>query len=332
MNITWKNKKKVVMQAGGLCSTRRSEIVTTKRRVVMDASGNVKQVNNYYPSGTLMAERRTDQGVQPYKFGGKELDRTNNMDLYDFEARAYDPVLMRFTRPDPLAGKYYSTSPYAYCANNPVNRVDPTGMDWIEDKKGNVFWYKQINQDNVPKGYKYIGTEYNGISIISYDAYENTFGTKSLKVEIGYTDPQKSKENSYNWVQTVEKDDSGGPFVDYDRETKPGKENYPYYQDKYENAASRNKDGYDIKYYDKPSENDPTGSFKAELSLIGDPLGIQKGNKIYAPDTGVQGKNLYVPKFTLRYEFSVKNGMVSVGPIRVVNPSPFQKQTINQIK
>ena len=129
MNTTWKNKKKVVMQAGGLCSTRRSEIVTTKRRIVMDASDNVKQVNNYYPSGTLMAERRTDQGVQPYKFGGKELDRTFGLDSYDFEARAYDPVLMRFTRPDPLAGKYYAISPYAYCKNNPIKYINPDGRD-----------------------------------------------------------------------------------------------------------------------------------------------------------------------------------------------------------
>jgi RHS repeat-associated protein len=37
------------------------------------------------------------------------------------------PAIMRFTTPDPLAEKYYSISPYAYCGNNPVNRIDPTG-------------------------------------------------------------------------------------------------------------------------------------------------------------------------------------------------------------
>ena len=35
----------------------------------------------------------------------------------------------RFTTMDPLAEKYYSISPYAYCANNPVNLVDPEGQD-----------------------------------------------------------------------------------------------------------------------------------------------------------------------------------------------------------
>ena len=29
--------------------------------------------------------------------------------------------------PDPLADKYHSTSPYAFCNNNPVNFVDPDG-------------------------------------------------------------------------------------------------------------------------------------------------------------------------------------------------------------
>jgi len=97
-------------------------------RIVMDANGTVKQVNSYYPSGASMAERRTDQGVQPYKFGNKELDRTNTMDSYDFEARTYDPTLMRFTRTDPMAEKYYSMSTFAYAGNNPVSRIDPSGM------------------------------------------------------------------------------------------------------------------------------------------------------------------------------------------------------------
>ena len=32
-----------------------------------------------------------------------------------------------FLQQDPLAEKYYNISPYAYCANNPVNFVDPDG-------------------------------------------------------------------------------------------------------------------------------------------------------------------------------------------------------------
>ena len=108
------------------------------RRVVFDASGTLKQVNNYYPSGTSIAERRTDQGVQPFKFGGKELDRSYGFDSYDFEARLYDPVLMQFWAPDPLAHKYPSTGTLVYCLNNPVRYTDPTGMSTHTDSLGNV--------------------------------------------------------------------------------------------------------------------------------------------------------------------------------------------------
>jgi hypothetical protein len=34
---------------------------------------------------------------------------------------------------DPHAEKYYNVSPYAYCHNNPLNRIDPDGKD---DKNG----------------------------------------------------------------------------------------------------------------------------------------------------------------------------------------------------
>jgi RHS repeat-associated protein len=80
-----------------------------------------------------MAENpaRTDQGVQPYKFGGKELDRTKGLDFYNYDARQYDPTLMRFTRPDPLAEMYYGVSPFAYCLNNPVKYIDPDGRNPI---------------------------------------------------------------------------------------------------------------------------------------------------------------------------------------------------------
>ncbi len=68
-------------------------------------------------------------------FAGKEQERTS--ELYDFEARFGNTFLGRFTTMDPMAEKYYSISPYAYCAGNPVNLVDPDGNNPVYDFYGN---------------------------------------------------------------------------------------------------------------------------------------------------------------------------------------------------
>ncbi len=91
----------------------------------------VSQRQSYYPFGASVADvSLSQQQVQPYKYNAKELDSHNGLNLYDYHARQYDPALGRFTTMDPLAEQYYSTSPYAYCANNPVRYIDPTGMAW----------------------------------------------------------------------------------------------------------------------------------------------------------------------------------------------------------
>ncbi len=48
----------------------------------------------------------------------------------DYCARFYNPLPARWIPPAPLAEKYYSISPYVFCAGNPVNFVDPDGMSW----------------------------------------------------------------------------------------------------------------------------------------------------------------------------------------------------------
>ncbi len=71
----------------------------------------------------------------PFKFSGKESLAHVGLDLYGFGARMYTPSNMRWLTMDPLCEKYYSISPYAYCAGDPVNRIDPDGMaekNWIK--------------------------------------------------------------------------------------------------------------------------------------------------------------------------------------------------------
>ncbi len=109
-------------------------------RVVANESGTIVQSNHYYPYGMSFTEG-TQTSSQPYKFGGKELDTQKGLNWYDFEKRQMDPVIGRFPTPDPLAEKYYSVSPYVYCDNNPMNRIDPDGRDSYL-----LIWFSKDNE------------------------------------------------------------------------------------------------------------------------------------------------------------------------------------------
>ena len=86
----------------------------------------------YYPSGLPWAERLSDSfTAHPWKYNGKEFVEMHGLDEYDSEARWYYPAICRTTTMDPLAEKYYSTSPYAWCGNNPISNVDLDGMKII---------------------------------------------------------------------------------------------------------------------------------------------------------------------------------------------------------
>lgn len=112
-------------------------------RVVADGNGNKEQVNHYYPFGSLFTEGM-NANMQPYKYNGKELERMNGIDWYNYGARHYDATIGRWMTLDPLCEKYYSISPYAYCANNPINAIDLDGKDiviWYKNSHGNDAYY-----------------------------------------------------------------------------------------------------------------------------------------------------------------------------------------------
>ena len=98
-------------------------------RAVVDGSGTLEEVNSYYPYGALMGGGIA-AGLQPYKYGGKELDRQAGIDWYDSHARWYDSLIGRTPTQDRLAEKYYHLSPYAWCAGNPVLNIDLDGRFW----------------------------------------------------------------------------------------------------------------------------------------------------------------------------------------------------------
>ena len=85
------------------------------------------------PAFANVESRESDHATQPYKYIGKELDRTHGLNWYDHGARHYDPVTGRWNTMDKMCEKYYDVSPYASCGDDPVNYTDITG-DTIDMK------------------------------------------------------------------------------------------------------------------------------------------------------------------------------------------------------
>ena len=116
-------------------------------RTVLNQNGTVVERNSYYPYGGLIDANEST--FQPYKYSSKELDRENGLDLYDSQARWYDSMLPGTTTQDPLAEKYFSISPYIWCAGNPVRFIDPSGKDiYYFDQSGNYTHKKNKDGDN----------------------------------------------------------------------------------------------------------------------------------------------------------------------------------------
>ncbi len=112
-------------------------------RKVVDSNDNVKETINYYPFGSEMRMQDPAQMAgdtwQPYRFTGKELDNQNGLNWYDFGARWYDVAgIPMWTSVDPLAEKNPSLTPYHYCHNNPISRIDPDGQDDYDKFQGLV--------------------------------------------------------------------------------------------------------------------------------------------------------------------------------------------------
>ena len=97
-------------------------------QVVSDINGSLTQGIFYAPFGEVIYEDNAywhRDRIPDYQFNGKEYDEENGM--YYYSARYYNPPT--FISRDPLFEKYPWMSPYAYCFNNPVKYIDPTGME-----------------------------------------------------------------------------------------------------------------------------------------------------------------------------------------------------------
>ena len=161
------------------------------------SSLNNSRANIYYPSGIMREKRRS-----PYNYGltGKEIVYDNRLDEYFFGARTLFAPINRFNQLDPLCEEYYHISPYAYCANNFINALDPTGMDiWEINNEGRV-----VNHIETTEHDAFYMVDKKGIRIKDKELIFKYGTVKSFKSQ--YFDKEKNLSFDYYNV----KGDSNG--------------------------------------------------------------------------------------------------------------------------
>ena len=96
----------------------------------------------------------------PFTFSAKEKDQETGFSY--FGSRYYNSDLSIWLSVDPQASKYPSSSPYVYCANNPIKLVDPNGEDWFENElTGDVYYCRDYRKGDEKElkgeGWKWMG-------------------------------------------------------------------------------------------------------------------------------------------------------------------------------
>jgi RHS repeat-associated protein len=102
----------------------------------LDEVGQIISYEEYHPFGTTSyrsGRNETEVSLKRYKYCGKERDEETG--LYYYGMRYYAAWLCRWTQPDPMKEKYPNISSFVYCANNPINLIDPEGMEIEEGSR-----------------------------------------------------------------------------------------------------------------------------------------------------------------------------------------------------
>ena len=115
------------MEKGGIRYRIISDHLGSPRFVVNSQTGEVVQQLVYDTWGKVILD--TNPGFQPFGFAGGLHDRDTG--LVRFGARDYDPETGRWTAKDPILFAGGDSNLYGYVLNDPVNRIDPWGLDSV---------------------------------------------------------------------------------------------------------------------------------------------------------------------------------------------------------
>ena len=158
------------------------DLTATYHLYAFDHQGNVigvyntktatlEQTTDYYPYGLPHATATYHSDCNRRLYSAKELTTEAGLNAYDFAARWQSPALPIFTTPDPLAEDYLPIGPHVFCGGDPINNIDPRGMDIYNiDQWGYVVSIVETD-------------EYDEINMVDVDG--NLIPEKSIRMEYG---------------------------------------------------------------------------------------------------------------------------------------------------
>ena len=119
-------------------------------------------------------------------FTGKEKDEETGYGYFGARYMDYELMTM-WLSVDPMADKYPSISPYAYCAWNPVKLIDPDGREVV--LPSNIKWAQKIVDD--------LNRIYNAV----YHTKSNAFVLQQRKDSKGNTYYRLGANKDFDWNQ-----------------------------------------------------------------------------------------------------------------------------------
>jgi RHS repeat-associated protein len=112
-------------------------------RGLTDENGNVTNVYSYDAYGNLIDS--VGNSENSYLFAGEQFDES--LEQYYLRDRYYDPSVGRFTRRDTYEGDNFNPitlHKYLYTGANPINRIDPSGLNFVDFSPGGLTLAQKI--------------------------------------------------------------------------------------------------------------------------------------------------------------------------------------------
>jgi RHS repeat-associated protein len=111
-------------------------------RKVFGAGEQILQEQNFAAFGNMIDE--VGGGFGTVEFAADSgYYRDPDTGLYYLRQRWYDPDARRFLSPDPVGRRAKDVNLFRYAGNNPINMLDPEGLDYLEARQTHAYWNVQ---------------------------------------------------------------------------------------------------------------------------------------------------------------------------------------------